>query len=171
MQEHWAKIYTLPYRAGGDTKLQALQYRVIHRVLACNKFLKNISVCRTDKCSFCPLPDTAKHFLIEYGLKKLFWGNVSSWFDKEGDIQLSLSVRSRLFGVRASQPHSSQTNFLLMFVKSYIYRQKLFNVGAFSLIQLLRELRQRLQAEKYITALDNKLHKFTKWNRIYKALG
>lgn len=171
LQETWAEIYKAPYLAARETKMQAFQFRVIHRVVPCNKFLKNIRIRSSDECSFCPQPDTIQHFLVQCPRTKSFWDNVSEWLDRETGIQLHVSVRTRLFGVPATHPQARVINFLLMFIKFYIYRQKLFHEGAFSTIHLLRELQTRLRVEKYITALDNKQHKFNMWTRLYAALG
>lgn len=170
-QKYWAEVYTSPYRAARDTKLQAFQFRVIHRILACNKFLNNIRIRPTDTCSFCPLPDTIQHFLIECPQTKIFWDNLSESFDREGDVQLNLSLRARLFGVPASHPQSAVINFLLLFVNFHVYRQKLFHQGSLSLVHLLRDLKVRLNVEQFLTVLTNRPRKFDKWRRIYATLG
>lgn len=170
-QEYWDEVYASPYKAARDTKLQAFQYRVVHRILACNKFLSNIRVRTTDTCSFCPQPDMLQHFLVECPQTKTFWDNVSKWFDKEGDVQLNLSVRARLFGVPASHQQSTLINFLMLFVKFHIFRQKLFHQGSLSMVHLLRDLRTRLNVEQYLTILTNRSHKFDKWRRIHNTLG
>lgn len=52
-QLYWEEIYRRPYTAARDTKLQAFQYRLCHRIIPCNKFLKNIRIRQDHKCSFC----------------------------------------------------------------------------------------------------------------------
>lgn len=79
-----------------------------------------------------------------------------------------MSIHAYLFGVTISTPKDRVVNFILLFIKLFIYRQKLHHQGALSLIQLLRELRARLHIEKHLTQLENKPHRFTPWKEIYQ---
>lgn len=169
--DHWAKIYKLPYKVARDTKLQAFHFRVVHRFLLCNKFLHNIRIRRDDSCTFCHEPDTIEHFLYHCSIVNHFWSDVTEWFNREADIQLNISVRAFLFGVPSTTPHAKVINFLVLFAKFFIYRQKLYHQGSLSLIHLLRELRLRLQVEKHLTTLEGKTKNFRKWQRIYNAMG
>lgn len=144
LHNKWKEIYKSPYQVARDTKLQAFQYRVIHRTIPCNRFLKNIRILPTDVCSFCQQSDTIQHFLVQCLPTKTFWNNISEWLDREAGIQFNMSLRARLFGVPTSHPRAKVVNFLSIFVKFYIYRQKLFHEGSLSTLQLLRELRLRL---------------------------
>lgn len=166
--EYWTSIYKLPYKSARDTKLQAFQFRVIHRFLPCNQFLKNIRITREDKCSFCTDTDSIQHFLFTCTLVQDFWRQLISWFAREADIQLT---RAFLFGVPTTLPQASVINFILLFSKFYIYRQELFHQGSLDLVHFLREFRTRLQVEKYLNKLENKPHHFFKWNRTLTALG
>lgn len=169
--DYWAEIYRRPYRNARDTKLQAFQFRVIHRTLPCNKYLSNLLIHPVDTCTFCQDSDTIEHFLYHCPQTKALWANVCAWMDREVDVQLSVSVRAVLFGIPDDAPDSRVVNFLLLFVKFYIYRQKLFHSGSFSMVQLLRELRTRLQVEQFLTTLENKRHRFRIWSRLYNALA
>lgn len=169
--QYWADIYKSPYQAARDTKLQAFQFRVIHRFLPCNKFLHNIHIRRDDNCNTCQQPDSIEHFLYLCPTVKAFWDNVVAWFDREADLQLSVSLRAFLFGVTPGVPQAKTINFLLLFTKFYVYRQKLYHQGSLSLIHLLGELRRRLQVERHLTLLEGKANGFRRWQRIYDALG
>lgn len=170
-EDYWRMIYLKPYKAARDTKLQAFHFRLVHRFVPCNRFLKNIRIKRDDTCSFCPRVDTLEHFLFECPVFQVFWKRVVAWFDSETDLQLNLSLRAFLFGVPDAAPQSKVINFVLLFIKFFTYRQKLFHQGSLTLIQLLQELKLRLSVEKYLNTLENKPTKFNKWIRIYMALG
>lgn len=169
--EYWSNVYMSPYKVARDTKLQAFHFRMVHRFIPCNRFLKNIRIKRDDKCFFCPAPDTIQHFLYTCPLVDVFWKQIVSWFARETNVQLNVSLRSFLFGVPHTAPQAKVINFILLFTKFFIYRQKLFHQGSFELTQFLRELRQRLQVEKYITSKENKQFLFAKWQQIFMALG
>lgn len=169
--EYWAEIYKRPYMSGRDTKLQSFQFRICHRIIPCNKFLRNIRIRPDDNCSFCQEQDSIQHFLFLCPDTKAFWNTLCNWFATEVDIQIDMSSRSFLFGISVDRPQDKMVNFLLLLVKFYIYRQKLFHQGKFCLLQFLRELRSRLQVEKYILKLENKSSRFAPWNKVYMALG
>lgn len=170
-QEYWAFRYKSPYKAARDTKLQAFYFRIVHRFVPCNRFLKNIHILRDDKCSFCPDADTIEHFLFNCPIVQVFWRELIAWMEREANLQLSISLRAFLFGVPDELTQSKVINFILLFTKFFIYRQKLFHQGSLILIHFLRELRLRLQVEKYITTIEGKPSHFNQWKRMYTALG
>ncbi len=40
----WKRIFKVPFNTCRETKIQTLQYRIIHCILLCNKWLFNIKV-------------------------------------------------------------------------------------------------------------------------------
>lgn len=170
-EEYWSAIYKAPYKVARDTKLQAFQFRIINRFLPCNSFLRNIRIKKEDTCTFCPAPDTIQHFLFYCPIVVAFWKAVITWFEEETQTQLHVSLRAFLFGVPEDIMNSKVINFIILFVKFFIYRQKLFHQGVLDLTHFLHEFRTRLQIEEYLMKIENKQHRFHKWQRIYKALG
>lgn len=168
--DYWGAIYKIPYKAMRDMKYQAFHFRIVHRFVPCNRFLRNIRINTEDTCSYCPLPDTIEYFFFECPLVKTLWRGIVDWFDRVADVNLNVSLHIFLFGISEQTPQAKMINFILIFVKFYIYRQKLFHQGDLSLIHLLHELKIRLQVEKYITTIENKQHQFQRWNRVYAAL-
>lgn len=92
-----------------------------------------------------------------------------AWSEREADVQLEVTVKDFLFGIPNTERNAKVINFILIFTKFFIYRQKLFHQGALELIQFLRELRKRLQVEKCLFTVEGKLQQFGKWSRIYLA--
>lgn len=171
LSDYWADIYKRPYKTARNTKLQAFHFRVVHRFLPCNKFLSNIRIKRTDTCSFCTGEDTTQHFLFTCPIVQTFLTGVVAWFNRETGIQLNLSVRAFLFGVPDALTQAKNINFILLFTKFYIYRQKLFHQGSLILTHFLSELKTRLNVERSLTTSENRRHHFHKWQRTYAALG
>ncbi len=62
-----------------QTTIQTFQYKTIHRILACNEWLKNIKIKICNTCSFCNDIDTISHVLIDCNSNKFF-------FEKLGQI-------------------------------------------------------------------------------------
>ena len=52
---NWKKIYQNIFNFTNDTKLIWFQYRIIHRILATNKYLHAIKIKNDPLCSFCSI--------------------------------------------------------------------------------------------------------------------
>lgn len=170
-QDPWRELYQVPYRAIRDTKYQAFQYKVLHRIIPCNKYLANIRIKQDDTCAFCDEVDSIQHFLLECDNAKLFWMQVCEWLEQNPGLVVQISQEEFLFGVRPTIPDARQINFISIFFKFFIHRQKLFHNGDLPLILFLRELRTKLQIEKRICFLEGKPDKFNCWKRLLTAVG
>lgn len=60
--EEWNELNLSIYRASRETKLQSLHFKILNRMLPCNKFLKQIRIKPSDSCDVCSHPDTDIHF-------------------------------------------------------------------------------------------------------------
>ncbi len=40
----WPRIFKLPFQVIRETKIQAFQYKILHRIISCNKWLFNIKI-------------------------------------------------------------------------------------------------------------------------------
>ncbi len=72
----WHQIFKLPYRCTRETQLQALQYRIIHRFLACKKWLCDISIVNSNMCDECNTVDTIEHYIFSCKSVKPFWSEI-----------------------------------------------------------------------------------------------
>lgn len=70
-QYHSAATYKSTFHFVRETKLQAFQFHIFHRVLPWNKYLKQIRVWEQDTCVFCGECDTIKHIIVQRFNK--FW--------------------------------------------------------------------------------------------------
>ena len=46
-------VFKVCFKTTSDSVIQWLQYRILHRILPVNYYLKKINVMTSDKCSFC----------------------------------------------------------------------------------------------------------------------
>lgn len=53
----------MAFRAVRETKLQAMQFKILHRTFPCRVYLKTIRVFEEDTRNFFPEQDTTQHFL------------------------------------------------------------------------------------------------------------
>lgn len=157
----------MPFRSVRETKLQSFQVKLSYRILPCNKFLWNIRIKSDNVCSFCARTDTLEHFLLECSLTQKLWNNLTAWLASEIDLDLEFSKEEFFLGVNFENPNARIKNALVLFFKYYVYQQKLFHNGDFSLVSLLSEIQMKPTCEKFILANQNKLHKFVCWERLY----
>ncbi len=66
-------IFKMPVICSRHTSIQAFQYKIIHRTLPCNEWLKNIKIKPDSKCTYCNNTDSITHFLIDCKSNNLFW--------------------------------------------------------------------------------------------------
>lgn len=160
------------YRSTRETKLQSLHFRIANRIVPCKKFLKQIRIVESDLCEFCSQQDTLIHFFYHCPLVKVLWASICGWFDRVEDLQMQeLSAKQFLLGLPPHAPNSRKINAILMSVKFYVYRQRLFHLSQFDLLHWLCEFRIRLCVEREILARENRLTRFSTWRRIFHPLG
>lgn len=172
-KEFWKEAYTSAYRATRESKLQSFQYKIIHRIITCNKYLCNIRIKQDDFCSFCTphITDSLQHFFYSCPISRTFWTSVCRWMAAKADLHIDLTEKEFLFGVSVDKPNARSINLIALLAKHFIYRQKLFYQANMNLTHFLRDLRHKLGVEKFILVQENKPGKFARWARVYNALG
>ncbi len=76
----WKTIFKMPFLFTRPTSIQTFQYKVIHRTLPYNEWLKHIRIKTDDICSYCNNVDAIAHFLIDCNSNKLFWKGWARWW-------------------------------------------------------------------------------------------
>lgn len=171
-KEEWNEANLSVYRATRETKLQSLHFKIINRTVPCNKFLKQIRIKNTDACEICHLEDTILHFFLDCASVRTFWASLCDWFDRVEYLALeTLSPKEFLFGVPRTFKKERIVNFILINVKFFVFRQRLFHGGKLEILQWLREFRGKLQVERHINLAEGKPNLFRKWKAIFEALG
>lgn len=134
----WNGIYTSPYHALRDTKLQSFHFKITHRNIPCNKFLCNIRIRREDTCSYCKDSDTLQHFFLHCTQVRRFWDGLLKWLEDNVNIHIIWDEKELLFGIPRWARLSRNVNFILLHAKFFMYRQRLFHLGKLELIHFLR---------------------------------
>lgn len=119
--EHWQPIYRRPFRSVRDTKLQAFQHRLIHRIIPCNKFLSNIRIKQEDSCPNCGEQDTLPHFFFQCPVVYRLWEKLTDWLLQNANFSLSPSLEEVLFGKPLVTATDRISNFLFIVTKFFIY--------------------------------------------------
>lgn len=163
--EEWKEIYTRPFAAARETKIQSFQYRLNHRLITCNRLLFRYKIKDTEACTLCDQPDTMEHFFFQCPTTRKFWDLVFRWIKAASDLELgNISLKEILVGVPKEYPQSKKTNFLLLTSRYFIHRQRLFHGGNLCIIQWIRELRNRLLTERQVCFAEGRSHRFNMWH-------
>ena len=130
----WKKIFNCAFYISRDTKIQTLQYKIIHRYIACNHWLKNIKILNSDICLLCNTDsDTIEHFFLTCNNVNHFWVAFNNWWNRLTDenlIDLADTEKLQqniLFGFPGHTDMIFVLNYCVIYAKYYIYKNKLIN--------------------------------------------
>lgn len=158
------EICTRNFSATRETKLQSLQFRILHTIISCGVHLRQLRIRETDECHFCKQRDSIIHFFFHCRIVQAFWRQVSTWFRNSVEFYLdSLTPKEFMFGLPKQCHKSGMINYILMQVKFYIYRQKLFHDSDLNHTSWLHELRNKLDMERWICLKLGTPGRFNKW--------
>ncbi len=120
-EEEWQLYYSLPYTCTYSTKLQSFQYRILHRVIGVNKWLKRWGIVESELCGFCSRDiETITHLFVDCPKVKQLWEDVRLWLHAHVDIGL-VNTNNIIFG----DASGVTKNFIILLVKYYIYTTKM----------------------------------------------
>lgn len=159
----------IPYVTTRETKMHSFQYRVLHRLITCNKYLHKLKICDDPKCTYCREEDTMVHFLIDCPPVQKFWTDLD-------DCSLNnLSVAEKLLGINSIETNNNNNerlqNWIILAAKFFIHREKLFNHGSLCLLAFLGEVRKKLYTEALAYQLEGRKGKFKKFRQLFQVLG
>ncbi len=126
--EFWKTLFTIPFISTRDTRLQSLQYKILHRTLPCNEWLNNIKIKSESTCSYCNEINTITHFVIDCISNKYFWKSWARWWYSITDFNIGEEqyiYESILFGFPGDSDNTIVTNYSILYAKQYIYFEKL----------------------------------------------
>ena len=167
---NWKNTYTIPYTVTRDPNLWWLQFRLIHRILGTNTYLHKLKIRNNNLCTFCKnMPETLVHLFWECDVTQTFLNAVSHWM-REGRIYpeiLNFSREELIFGI--PEMSKSVLNFILLVIKSYIFKQKI-KEERLELEGFKRAMLFHYSAEKYVSICNCKLAEFNDRWRSYDHL-
>lgn len=168
----WADIFVSPFKTSRETKLQSFSFKLVYRLIPCNKYLHKIKIRTSPTCSFCTEEDSITHFFLSCPRVKTFWIDLSHWCMTYLDLNLArLSEPELLLGITSKITGLRILNWLILCAKFYIQKRKLFHDANISLIGFLAEIRMKLCHERQACLHENKPRKFKIWKRLYDVLG
>lgn len=168
----WSAIFQMPYTVARETSLQSFHYKVLHRYLACKNNLYKWKKAASPLCPHCQVVDNIEHHLYECKELQHFWACFFDWLYQVCSVRFTVTTIEILFGISNDNKDDliDVFNYCILFAKNYIYICKV-NDSSISLITYKQELFNRLEGEKVIASMQNKLADFvTKWSSIVDNL-
>jgi hypothetical protein len=162
----WQEIFKNPYICTSNTYIQSLQFKIIHRVITCNKKLYDFKIKLDPLCDYCNQTDDIIHHFItcEYTMK--FWISFWAWWRNVTEININFTeheiIEGIIFGFAPIDDHFIAMNYVIYESKKYIYQQKLNKLGT-SFVEFLIKL-------KYSLYIEQKRHEIYAKNKLYKAI-
>ena len=121
--KYWQRHYIIPFKVTNDTKLQWLQYRIFHRILATNSYLLKINYIDSELCTFCNTEsETIIHLFWECQYVHIIWVEFIRWVNTRSRRNLSLCEKDAILGICEA---SDIINLLIILLKSYVYQYRM----------------------------------------------
>ena len=167
----WKNIFKLPFIITKNTKLQWLQYRINHRILATNKFLFRIKILDDPNCCFCGLEnESIEHLFWDCELVQIFLEQLENLFLENG-ISIPFTKKYFLFGNTARMCKGDAHNMIYFCVKQYIYNTRYFK-KSLCVQSVIEKLKYQYSLEKMIAVKNKSLNYFNHmWNNFETLLG
>ena len=173
-EEDILKSFKLPFKCIRETKIQSLQYRVLHRTITCNKKLSEMKIKESSKCNYCPDEDNILHFFIFCPAVYQFWKNFMQWLEqaihKTFDFPLFPSPSDIIFGIPGEDNPILLLNFLILHAKNYIHFIRLFKNNFLCMTEFLNIIKYKIRIELVISEKNRKNCHFEKFRQIYSQL-
>jgi hypothetical protein len=155
--DKFEKVFKLPYLATRRTDLQALQYKVIYRIINCNYWLHKICIVNSPQCRFCEEVETIDHFFFDCKITKQFWRAFQTWWNVITNLNIDIiEERDVLLGYIRDGNDFKIFNCCLLIAKSMIYRNKNLNIQP-NIYSFHCALKDYLEVEKHIAGNVNKI--------------
>ncbi len=172
-EKSWHRIFKLPFAVLRNTKIQTFQYKVLHRVILCNKWLYNIKIKDYEICEYCNKVDDIVHFFLKCSKVRDIWNVILNWLERLIEINLKntpIFNECILFGYPNPSPKTKDKihviNYCIFYIKYCIYIQKLFNKKHLDLHSCQMHLKHAIVLENEICNKNKTLVKLEKFNFI-----
>jgi hypothetical protein len=144
------QFFRLPYSVTKRTKLQALQYKVLNKIINCNYWLNKIHIKDAPTCRFCDLEETVEHYFYACIITKQFWYAFQSWWNRNSGTNINIIYeKDVIMGYKREEDNFKVFNCCLLIGKAMIYKQKSINIQP-DIYAFLCELKEFLNIEKQI---------------------
>ncbi len=169
-EEIWHRIFLMPFTTTRETKLQSFQYKITHRIIACNKWLFDIKIKESKICNYCEEVDDLQHFFLHCNKIEQFWESFINWWNRINTITLEHDFEELdeciLFGFPGKGDIVIVVNYCVLVAKFYIYMDRMNENNKIDFYQFLLQLKTNLVIKRSICKNNNSLKTFDKFIHI-----
>ena len=167
---NWNKIYSNPFQTATETTLQSFQYKLLHRIIACNHWLHIIGIEKDQNCRTCKVDDTLVHFFVQCKPATIFWQNFADWYSRLIGVNTEINYKDILLGKLGNTNTEKTLNYCILLAKYYIYKEKMSEAKQdITLFGFLKMLKSKLNEMYVYSKQENNIENFlTKWNYIFE---
>lgn len=146
----WSQIYQTPFKVTKNTKLQWLQYRIVHHVLTTNSFLFKVGLATSPLCSFCNAErETIVHVIWDCREVQQLLQSLEILLDSLL-IPFQFNKTSYMFGFWSHNNINNRIdNEIILIIKQYIYNTRCYH-KALNINALINLIRDHYKVQKYI---------------------
>ena len=121
----WKAVYQKPFQSTKISKLLEFQFKLIHRKLATNSFLKKINLIDHDLCSLCQKgQETLIHLFWSCTVTSAFWQEFENWLRKEEPTLTFHLSPSFVLGLKPQVFKTKHHYFLLIVARFYSWTSR-----------------------------------------------
>ena len=107
-----------------DTYPITLQFKILHRVYACNYKLFQWKIKDSPECFVCQQIDNLEHYFFYCHNTKCFWNQVDKWLCNLFSMSVNLTVLEVLLGVVTFDTNYYAVNYVILMGKYFICKSK-----------------------------------------------
>jgi hypothetical protein len=157
-------VYTLPYRVTKLTILQALQYKILNKIINCNYWLYKIKILDKPTCRYCEAEETIEHFFFDCALTKQFWYAFLTWWNTGEHYSNpdTLEEHDVILGYNLCDKNERTLNCCILIGKKMIYEQKSYHKNQPDIYKYHCDLKEVIRMEKQICTKNDTLIEFYK---------
>ena len=132
--------------------------------------LKQWKIFDSEICRVCNQVDNIFHHFVDCEEMAIFWNSLGIWWSGICNKCEPITIVNILLGIVEKRCHRLQMNFIILYAKWFIYKQKYLGESCFFL-KFLPDLKTRLLVEQNILVQACKYDVFVKlWYDILHAL-
>ena len=121
----WSLIFGLSFNCTHESKLQAFQYKILHRIVPHKSLLFRQNIVSEETCDFCDRVDTVIHRFWECNNITIFWHELEQWWNNlQAYTILTVSDEKILFGIfdAGESPELYALNNIILNAKLFIHK-------------------------------------------------
>ncbi len=142
-----------------DTKLQSFQFKIVHRIFACNRYIAKGNINISENCENCNVIDTIEHYFCHCNLVKNFWVQLNEWLKNNLKVVNTLSVIEIIFG-SSIDVYNFEVNLMILTAKWFIHQAKLNKNNKNLFLEYLTFLRKYINIHLFICARSETVNNF-----------